>query len=85
MTKPVSTIKRFLRPLIDQAVSRQEERHSSAAQDDPDMVRFTLLDHLVDILDGKSAGAIFSLILPHQEITDWCFLTNQIATPSKMN
>lgn len=57
MKKPVKVIKDFVRPLVDRAVSQQADRHVqtplSEGTTSGETCHLTLLDHLVDTLDGE--------------------------------
>jgi hypothetical protein len=57
MTEPVIVIKDFVRPLVDRAISQQAKRQVQAQSSEGltlgEPCSETLLDHLVDTLDGE--------------------------------
>ena len=57
MTKPVAVIKDFVRPLVDRALLQQANRHDQAQPSEGvtlgETYSPTLLDHLVDNLNGE--------------------------------
>jgi hypothetical protein len=57
MDGPVAVIREFVQPLVDRAISQQAQRHAQARlREDAttgETCCSTLLDHLVDTLDGE--------------------------------
>jgi hypothetical protein len=50
MTRPVQTIKRFIRPLVDKAIERDQD----GGKEKGEKGKGVLLDHLVKVMKGVS-------------------------------